>query len=245
MQQQTDETDMITLYATGSPNVDKVYITLEELGLPYNAHSVDVFAGAQFTPEFLRHNPLAKLPVVIDDEGPAGKPVTLFESGAILIYLADKAGKLLPADPAARADAIQWVMVQMANLGPMCGQLVHFTRYAPAGNDYAISRYNTQVQRVFDVFEQRLAANAWIAGGDYSIADIAAYPWLRVRAMLLGDAAARFANIARWAEKIGARPAVERAYAEAGKVRAVTTQFEKASTTDLDRLFGRGAFAAA
>ncbi len=236
---------MITLYATGSPNVDKVYIALEELGLPYTARSIDVFAAAQFDPAFLRLNPLAKVPVITDPEGPGGRSITIFESGAILLYLAEKTGRLLPADPAQRVETIQWVIVQMSNLGPMCGQLVHFKRYAPAGNDYSLSRYDTQVHRLFQVYDQRLADRPWIGGAEYGIADIATFPWLRIGDVVLGEAASRFANIARWLATVGARPAVQRAYEAASKVRAVTTQLDQASTADLDRLFGRGAFVAA
>jgi len=236
---------MITLYGMGSPNVVKIYIALEELDLPYTVRPVDVFAEAQFDPQFLQLNPLAKVPVITDPDGPGGKPITVFESGAILLYLAEKTGRLLPADPAERSEAIQWLMVQMTNIGPMCGQLVHFKRFAAAGNDYAISRYNTQVHRLFEVYDQRLAAKPWVGGAEYGIADIAAFPWLRIGSMLIGDAASRFGNIERWVAKIGARPAVQRALAAVDKVRAETTQFDKAAPANLDRLFGRGEFAAA
>ncbi len=236
---------MITLFGMGSPNVVKIYIALEELDLPYTVRPVDVFAGAQFDADFLRLNPLAKVPVITDPDGPSGKSINVFESGAILLYLAEKSGKLLPADPVQRCEAIQWMMVQMTNIGPMCGQLVHFKRFAPAGNDYAISRYSTQVHRLFQVYDQRLAAKSWVGGSEYGIADIAAFPWLRNGTMLIGDAASRFANVQRWAATIGARPAVQRALAAVDKVRAETTQFDKASPANLDRMFGRGEFAAA
>lgn len=236
---------MITLYGMGSPNVVKIYIALEELDLSYTLRPVDVFAGAQFDPQFVQVNPLAKVPVITDPDGPGGKPLNVFESGAILLYLAEKSGKLLPADPAARYEAIQWMMVQMTNIGPMCGQLVHFKRYASAGNDYAISRYNTQVHRLFEVYDQRLAAKPWVGGSDYGIADIAAFPWLRIGTILIGDAASRFTNVQRWVTTVGARPAVQRALAAVDKVRSETTQFDKASPANLDRLFGRGEFAAA
>jgi len=236
---------MITLYGMGSPNVVKIYIALEELGLAYTVRPVDVFAGAQFDPQFLQLNPFAKVPVITDPDGPGGKPINVFESGAILLYLAEKSGKLLPAEPAARCEAIQWMMVQMTNVGPMCGQLVHFKRFAPAGSDYAVSRYNTQVHRLFEAYDQRLAAKPWVGGADYGIADIAAFPWLRIGTMLIGDAASRFSNMQRWVGTIGSRPAVQRALAAVDKVRTETTQFDKASPANLDRLFGRGEFAAA
>jgi len=132
---------MIDLYAMGSPNVVKIYIALEKMGLTYTVHPVDVFGEEQFKPEFLRLNPNAKVPVITDHDGPGGKPYTLFESGAILLYLAEKTGQLLPKDPVARFDAIQWMMVQMTLVGPMFGQYVHFMRFAPKGNDYAFDRY--------------------------------------------------------------------------------------------------------
>ena len=147
---------MIELYGMGSPNVVKIYIALEELGLPYNVHPVDVFTGKQFDPAFLKLNPMAKVPVITDSDGPGGKPCTLFESGAILLYLAEKTGKLLPKDMAAKYEAIEWMMVQMTTLGPMFGQHVHFMRFAPKGNDYSQSRYTTQVHRVFEAMDQRL-----------------------------------------------------------------------------------------
>jgi GSH-dependent disulfide-bond oxidoreductase len=236
---------MITLYGMGSPNVVKIYIALEELGLPYTVRPVDVFAGAQFDPQFLQLNPLAKVPVLTDPDGPGGKPISLFESGAILLYLAEKTGKLLPPDPAQRCEAVQWMMVQMTNIGPMCGQLVHFKRFASPGNDYAVSRYNTQVHRLFEVYDHRLAAKSWVGGVEYGLADIAAFPWLRLGTMLIGEAAARFTNVQRWVTTVGARPAVQRALVAVDKVRTETTQFDKASPANLDRLFGRGEFAAA
>ncbi|HEX5325506.1 MAG TPA: glutathione S-transferase N-terminal domain-containing protein [Acetobacteraceae bacterium] len=236
---------MITLYGMGSPNVVKIYIALEELGLAYQVRPVDVFAGRQFDADFLRLNPLAKVPVVTDPEGPGGKPISVFESGAILLYLAEKTGRLLPSEPAARSAAIQWMMVQMTNVGPMCGQLVHFKRFAPGGNDYTLSRYATQVHKLFELYDQHLGTTPWAGGAEYGIADIAAFPWLRNGPMLIGDAAAQFANVQRWVTTIDARPAVRRALAAVEKVRAETTPFDKASADNLDRLFGRGQFAAA
>ncbi len=237
---------MITLYGMGSPNVVKIYIALEELGLPYTVAPVDVFTGKQFDAEFLKMNPNAKVPVIVDSDGPGGKPCTLFESGAILLYLAEKTGKLLPADMAAKYEAIQWMMVQMTTVGPMFGQHVHFTRFAPAGNDYSKSRYATQVHRVFEVIDQRLAASPYLGGAEYGLADIATYPWARNIPVLLGaDAAAKFPNVMRWVGVINERPAVKKALAQVDDIRARTTQFDKAQPQDLDKLFGRGTFAAA
>src|SRR4030081_1725402 len=170
------ETLMIDLHAMGSPNVVKIYIALEEMGLPYRVHPVDVFGEAQFSPEFLRLNPNAKVPVIVDDEGPGGRPYTVFESGAILVYLADKTGQFLAKDGTARYDALQWMMVQMTTVGPMFGQYVHFMRFAPKGNDYSLNRYRTQVRRVLEVLETRLATVPFLGGQDYSIAEYAASP---------------------------------------------------------------------
>ena len=237
---------MIELYGMGSPNVVKVYIALEELGLPYHVHPVDVFSGKQFDAEFLKLNPNAKVPVIVDPDGPGGKQYTCFESGAILLYLAEKTGKLLPSDTAAKYDAIQGLMTQMSTVGPMFGQFVHFLRFAPAGNDYSKSRYLTQATRVSEVIDQRLADNAYLAGSEYSVADIATYPWLRnVPALLGADVAAKFPNVTRWVNLINDRPAVKKALAAVEEVRARTTAFDKADAVTLDKVFGRGQFAAA
>lgn len=237
---------MITLYGMGSPNVVKVYIALEELSLPYTVAPVDVFTGKQFDAEFIKLNPNAKVPVIVDSDGPGGKPLTLFESGAILLYLAEKTGKLLPADTAAKYEAIQWMMVQMTGVGPMFGQHVHFMRFAPAGNDYSKSRYATQVHRVFEVIDQRLAASPYLGGAEYGLADVATYPWARNIPVLLGaNAAPKFPNVMAWVKKIDERPAVKKALAAVDEVRARTTQFDKAEAENLDKLFGRGKFAAA
>jgi GST-like protein len=237
---------MITLYGMGSPNVVKIYIALEELALPYTVHPVDVFTGKQFDDTFLKLNPNAKVPVITDPDGPGGKSYTCFESGAILLYLAEKTGKLLPKDGAAKFDAIQWLMTQMSTVGPMFGQHVHFMRFAPAGNDYSKSRYMTQAHRVTEVINHRLADNAYLAGSEYSVADIATYPWLRnVPALLGAEVAAKMPNVTRWVKAIDERPAVKKALAEVEAVRAKTTAFDKAAPADLDKVFGRGQFAAA
>ena len=236
---------MITLYGMGSPNVVKVYIALEEAGLAYQVKPVDVFTGQQFDDEFRKLNPNAKVPVIIDPDGPGGKPYTCFESGAILLYLADKTGKLMPQDPAAKWDAMQWLMTQMSTVGPMFGQMVHFIRFAPAGNDYSKSRYTTQAYRVSEVIDQRLAANAYLAGAEYSVADIATYPWLRnIPALMGAETAAKFPNVTRWVNAINERPAVKAALAKVDDVRAKTTQFDKATPENLDRMFQRGQYAA-
>jgi GST-like protein len=235
---------MIDLYGMGSPNVVKIYIALEELELPYTVHPVDVFSGRQFDADFLKLNPNAKVPVIVDHEGPGGKPYTVFESGAILLYLADKTMRLLPTDMAARYDVIQWLMVQMTGVGPMSGQLVHFTRFAPPGNDYARSRYLTQVHRLFEVIDARLAQTPYLGGDTYSVADIATFPWLRVADMLIGATKSKYPNVLRWVDTIAARPAVARALKAVDEVRARTTQFDKAEPDMVDKVMGRGAYAA-
>jgi len=232
---------MIDFYTLTSPNAQKIFIMLEECGLPYNSHSVDVWKGDQFTPEFTKINPLQKIPAIVDSDGPAGKPYTVIESGAILIYLAEKTGKFIPHDPLKRNDVIQWLMVQMANLGPMCGQLVHFSRFAPAGNDYGHSRYRTMVNKIFDVYEQRLAAHPYVAGDEYTIADIAAFPWLRNVELLAIDLGKR-PHVKAWVDKIAARDAVKRAYAKIAQVKSVR---DTATDDAKDRYFGRGKYAVA
>jgi GST-like protein len=237
---------MIDLYGMGSPNVVKIYIALEEMGLPYKVTPIDVFAGGQFKEDFTKLNPSAKVPVIVDHEGPGGKPYTIFESGAILIYLADKTGKFLPKDPVAKYDTLQWMMVQMTGVGPMFGQYVHFMRFAPKGNDYAVDRYRTQVRRVLDVLEQRLAATPYLGGAEYGIADIATFPWARNVGPLLGkEAETAYPKLMAWVATIAARPAVVKALAAVDDVRARTTAFDKAEPKMLDKIFGRGEFKAA
>jgi GST-like protein len=235
---------MIDLYGMGSPNVVKIYIALEELELPYKVHPVDVFAAKQFDPEFVKLNPNAKVPVIVDHEGPGGKPYTVFESGAILLYLAEKTLRLLPTDMAPRYQVIQWLMVQLTGVGPMFGQHVHFNRFAPAGNDYAKSRYATQVHRQFETIDQRLATVPYLGGDAYSIADIATFPWLRLADGLIGPAKSKYPNVQRWVDSVAARPAVERALKAADEVRGRTTQYDKADPDQLDRFLGRGRYAA-
>ncbi len=235
---------MIDLYGMGSPNVVKVYLALEEMGLPYKAIPVDVFGGAQFDEAFLKLNPNAKVPLIVDHEGPGGRDYTVFESGAILLYLAEKTGRFLPKDTTARYDVIQWMMVQMTGMGPMFGQHVHFLRFAPPGNEYAQSRYRTQALRVLDVLEGRLADRPFLGGPDYSIADMATFPWARNVGPLFGkETEAKYPRIMAWVAGIAARPAVVKALAAVDDVRARTTAFDKAKPELLDKVFGRGAFA--
>jgi len=231
---------MITLYGMTSPNVVKIIIALGELGLPYTLKTIDVLAGGQFDAELIRLNPNAKVPVITDSDGPAGRPYTLFESGAILLYLADKTGKLLPADIAARYDAVQWLMVQLTGVGPMFGQFVHFMRFAGSGNDYSVSRYRTQVKRLCEVLDQRLGEAVYLGGPDYTIADIATFPWARNLKLFFGDGVSAYPKLMAWVEKIEKRPAVVRSIAVLDKMRERLTPFDKAAPEVLDRMFGRG-----
>ena len=232
---------MIDFYALTSPNVQKIFIMLEECGLPYNIKPVDVWAGEQFTPEFAKINPLLKVPAIVDGDGPGGKPYAVIELGAILIYLAEKTGKFIPHEPAARYDTLQWLIVQVANLGPMSGQYVHFTKFAGAGHDYSASRYRTQMVKLFDLYEQRLSARPFVAGSEYTIADIAAWPWLR-NFELLGIDAGKFPALKKWVDTIAARDAAKRALAQVGALKSVR---DKASDDQKDRFFGRGKYARA
>lgn len=202
---------MITLYGFGSPNVLKVLIALEELSLPYRCIFIDVFKGDQYSNEFGKLTLNRKVPVIVDEEGPGGTPLTLWESGAILIHLAEKAGSLIPADARERLIALQWLMFQMAGIGPMFGQQVHFRLYAPNPEYvYSRTRYTTEVRRLYDVVEKRLNESEYIGGREYSIADIAAWPWMQ-RAEARAVDLSTLPATKRWIETLRARPAVIRA----------------------------------
>jgi len=230
---------MIDLYCLTSPNVQKVFLMLEECELPYRQVKVDVWKGEQFSPEFLKVNPIGKVPAIVDHDGPGGKACTVFESGAILMYLADKTGKFLPKDPRARFDALQWMMFQMCNVGPMFGQYVHYKMFAPPGNDYSVSRYTTQMRRCYEVLEKRLGEAPYMGGDDYGIADIATFPWTRNREAW-GVKDAENPNIARWFKAIAERPAAKRMIDIVSKI---TSERDKATDENKDRMFGRGRFA--
>ncbi len=202
---------MIDLYTWATPNGRKVSIMLEEVGLPYRVHPVDITKGQQFAPEFLAISPNNKIPAIADQEGPGGKPFTLFESGAILIYLAEKSGRLLPSAPAVRYQVLQWLMWQMGGFGPMLGQAHHFRKFAPEPVPYAIDRYTKETARLYGVLDKQLAQGDYVAG-DYSIADIAIYPWTQ-RADWQGIDLESFPNVVRWRERMAARPAVAKGMA--------------------------------
>jgi GST-like protein len=212
---------MIDLYYWTTPNGHKITMFLEETGLPYNIVPVHIGKGEQFTPEFLAIAPNNRIPAIVD-HAPAdgGAPISLFESGAILQYLAEKTGQFLPADARGRAEVSQWLFWQMGGLGPMAGQNHHFALYAPEKIDYAIKRYVNETNRLYGVLDRRLADRAYVAGDAYSIADMAAYPWI-VPHERQGQKLEDFPHLARWFASIAARPATQRAYARAA---AINTQ---------------------
>ncbi len=201
---------MIDLYAWPTPNAHKVSILLEELEMPYHVIPVDITKGGQFDPAFLRISPNNRMPAIVDHDA-AGGPLAIFESGAILIYLAETAGRFLPAAPHARFAALQWVMWQMGGLGPMLGQAFHFRSYAPEQIPYAIDRYSREAERLFGVLDRQLQGQDYIAG-DYGIADMACYSWTLV-APHLGIDIGRLAAMAAWQARLAARPGVERGMA--------------------------------
>jgi GST-like protein len=200
---------MIDLYTWPTPNGHKVHIMLEEVGLPYTVHPIDIGAGDQFDPEFLKISPNNKMPAMVDRDGPGGKPISIFESGAILIYLAEKTGQLLPADLHARYAVLQWLMFQMGSIGPMLGQAHHFLRYAPEKIEYAMNRYSNEANRLYGVLDRRLKESRYLAGDDYTIADIAVWPWTRTpdRQGVERDG---YPNFVRWHDEIATLPAVQR-----------------------------------
>lgn len=203
---------MIDFHYWPTPNGWKVAIMLEECGLPYTTHFVNIGAGDQFTPEFLAISPNGRMPAIVDHQPPAhypeGQPVSVFESAAILWYLAEKTGRFLPGDALGRKDAMEWLFWQMANLGPMAGQLSHFVNYAQAGDQsYARQRYANEVNRCLGVLERRLSGREYLLGDDYSIADMAAWPWVLV-AKPLGQTFDELPNVSRWRQALKARPAV-------------------------------------
>ena len=232
---------MIDFYGLTSPNVQKIFIMLEECGLRYNVKPVDVWAEEQYKPEFLKINPLAKVPAIVDHEGPGGKPYTVIESGAILIYLAEKSGKFLPHDPVTRYDTLQWLFVQTANIGPMFGQLVHWSKFAPQPQEYGNMRYRSQVMKLYQLYEDRLKAHRYVAGDEYTIADIAVFPWLR-NVQLLGVDINRFPAVKKYVETLEQRDAVKKMLAILPTLKSIR---DKATDEQKDRFFSRGKHAMA
>ncbi len=201
---------MLDLYTWPTPNGHKVHIMLEECGLRYNVHPIDIGAGDQFDPKFLEISPNNKMPAMVDPEGPDGAPISLFESGAILIYLAEKTGKFMPGDARQRYAILQWLMFQMGGIGPMLGQAHHFLQYAPDDIEYARNRYRNEANRLYGVLDRRLGESPYVACNDYTIADIAIWPWTRFPERQ-GVERTDYPNFQRWFETIDARPAVQRA----------------------------------
>jgi GSH-dependent disulfide-bond oxidoreductase len=227
---------VIHLYYWPTPNGHKITLLLEEAGLPYELHGINIGKGQQFEPDFLKISPNNRMPAMTDDDPPGGgAPVSVFESGAILVYLAEKTGKFLPKDLRGRFEVLQWLFWQMGGLGPMAGQNHHFSQYAPEKIAYAIDRYVKETSRLYAVLDKRLAGRPFIAG-DYSIADMASYPWV-VPYERQGQKLEDFANLKRWFEAIKARPATARAYERAKEFQTVPPNSEEARKV----LFGQSA----
>lgn len=200
---------MIEVYSWPTPNGHKVHIMLEECALPYKAIPVNIGAGEQFRTEFLAISPNNKIPAMVDPQGPDGKPFSLFESGAILVYLAGKTGRFLPGTDREKYEVLQWLMFQMGGVGPMLGQAHHFRMYAPEKIDYAVNRYTNEARRLYGVIDKRLSQSPWLGGKAYSIADIATFPWLRSwenQGIVLDD----YPHLKDWFQRIAQRPAVQR-----------------------------------
>jgi len=224
------EKPVIELYYWTTPNGHKITMFLEEVGLPYTIVPVNIGTGDQFKPEFLKIAPNNRIPAIVDPEPVGGgEPISVFESGAILLYLAEKTGKLIPPELRQRVEVLQWLFWQMGGLGPMTGQNHHFNQYAPEKIPYAIDRYVNETGRLYAVLDQRLSDREFVAGSSYSIADIAAYPWI-VPHERQGQKLAEFPNLKRWFETIQARPATVRAYeqAEAFKDQALDIEQSRA-----------------
>jgi len=230
---------MIDVYSWPTPNGHKVHIALEELGLQYRVHGINIREGDQFKPEFLKISPNNRIPAIVDHEGPSGRPISVFESGAILLYLASKSGKLLPADLHARWSCMQWLMWQMGGLGPMMGQANHFRRYSKEKIEYAIDRYTNEANRLTGVLERRLQEARYTAGKEYSISDIAIFPWMRgaeTRGVNIGE----YPGVQRWFDEINARPAVQRALKVLAEAQAGNQAPHSEKSWDI--LFGKTQF---
>ncbi|MEL6161096.1 MAG: glutathione binding-like protein [Cyanobacteria bacterium J06554_11] len=206
--------ERIQLYSLGTPNGQKISVALEEMELPYEAHKVDILKGDQFTAEFMSINPNSKIPAIVDLNGPKGEPFAVFESGAMLIYLAEKSGKFLPTDPAARSECLQWLFFQVGGVGPMFGQFGHFYKYAKEKVPYGIERYQTEAKRLLGVLEKRLQGKDFLLGADYTIADMATFPWVGCldwgykasEVLQLSD----FPTVMSWCDRCQQRPASAR-----------------------------------
>jgi GST-like protein len=228
---------MIDLYTWPTPNGHKIHIMLEETGLDYRVIPVDINKGDQFEPAFLEISPNNKMPAMVDPHGPGGEPFSLFESGAILIYLAEKTGQFMPTEPRARHTVLQWLMFQMGSIGPMLGQAHHFRVYAKEKIPYAIERYTNEATRLYHVLDRRLEMSEWVGGPDYTIADMAIWPWLR-RPERQGQNLADFPHLERWWHEMVERPAVQRALTVLAEHQSAVAPTGEA----WDNLFGAGQF---
>tara|TARA_B100000945_G_C20384593_1_gene599007 strand:+ start:954 stop:1646 length:693 start_codon:yes stop_codon:yes gene_type:complete len=197
---------MIKLYYWPTPNGHKIPIMLEECGLEYEVLPVNMLKGEQFEKDYLRINPNNKIPAIVDTDGPSGESISIFESGAILLYLAEKTAKFIPSSPAKRLDVIQWLFFQVANVGPMFGQCGHFLQYAPERVEYGIDRYQTETKRIYRVMDKKLGDTKYLAG-DYSIADMATYPWVKINYFHEIEID-NYPNVKKWRDDVGSRPAV-------------------------------------
>jgi GST-like protein len=230
---------MIEVWTWPTPNGHKVHIALEELGLPYKVIPIDIGKGDQFKPEFLAITPNHRIPAIVDPDGPGGKPLKLFESAAIMIYLSEKTGgKLIPTDPIGRYRCLEWMMFQMGGVGPMFGQYNHFANYAVQKIPYAIMRYTNEVRRLHRVLDKRLAAAEYLAGAEYSMADIVTFPWIRNPDRRDIDLA-EYPNVKRWHDTVAARPAVQRG------VEVLSDKKRRGQMTEEEReiMFGKTQFA--
>jgi GSH-dependent disulfide-bond oxidoreductase len=229
----TKEKKMLEVYSWPTPNGHKVHIMLAECGLPHRVHPVDIASGAQFDPDFLRISPNNKIPALTDPEGPDGEPIALFESGAILLYLSGKTGRFLPTDTRGKYEVLQWLMFQMGGVGPMLGQAHHFRLYAQEKIPYAIERYTNEAKRLYGVINRRLANSRYLGGAEYSIADIATWPWLRSWKNQ-GVEMADYPHLKGWFDEIDARPAVKKGLSVLADLRKPIAGDDKAR----DILFG-------
>jgi GST-like protein len=225
---------MIDLYTWPTPNGHKVHIMLEETGTPYKVHAVDIGAGDQFKADFLKISPNNKMPAMVDPDGPGGKPISVFESGAMLIYLASKTGRFLPEDLRDKWSTLQWLMFQMGGVGPMLGQAHHFLGYAPEKIPYAMDRYANEANRLYGVIERRLGESKYIACGEYTIADMAIVPWLRFPERQ-GVEIDKYPRLKKWRDAVIERPAVQRALQVLADRRRVGPHTDK----ERENLFGK------
>jgi GSH-dependent disulfide-bond oxidoreductase len=230
---------MIKHYYWPTPNGHKTAIMLEEVEIEYEVHSVDILNGEQFDPEFIKISPNNRIPAIVDTDGPDGEPYSVFESGAILLYLAEKTGKLWPTDLKARYDVMQWLMFQMGNVGPMFGQNGYFQGYCPEDVPLAKERYHNVTRQLYTVLDTRLSSSAYLAGNDYSIADVATYPWTLAKQQNMhkinGD---DYPNVQRWGKEIADRPAVQRGLA----ILAEDQKVGNPSDETYKNMFGSGQF---